>query len=137
MFVLDETVRVGGGVAEIAQHHFDVGHLHTKLLAHPAVNGGNVGLSWARMSTARVRPHTRPRELAQGSPCQEDATSGVAQIHRERAMSRRVAVMYGRPCRLPDNLSFLVHKLDQVFVPNSGCSYHGAGLLADDRNSVG
>src|SRR5688572_23688378 len=119
MFVLDETVRAGGGVAEIAQHRFDVGHSRT------------------RMSTARVRPHTGPRELAQGPPCHEDATSGVAQIYRERAMSRRVAVMYGRPCRLSDNLSFLVHKLDQVFVPNSGCSYHGAGLLADDRNSVG
>ena len=44
-------------------------------------------------------------------------------------MSRRVAVMYGRPCRLSDNLSCLVHKLNQVFLPNSGCSYHGATSL--------
>jgi hypothetical protein len=75
--------------------------------------------------------------MSSTTPCHEDATSGVAQIDRERAMSRRVAVMYGRPGRLPDDVSVLVHKLDQVFVPNSSCSYHGGGLLADDRISVG
>ena len=136
MLVLDETMRVGGGVTEIGQHHFDVGHLHAAL-AHPAVNGGNVGLSRARMSATRVRPHPGPGELAQGPPCHEDATSGVAQVDRERAMSRRVAVMYGRPCRLSDNLSCLVHKLNQVFPPEQRLLVPWGDLLADDRISVG
>ena len=43
-------------------------------------------------------------------------------------------MMYARPCRLPDNLSCLVHKLNQVFVPNSGCSYHVAAFLVHDSN---
>ena len=48
-------------------------------------------------------------------------------------MSRRVAVMYGRPCLLPDDLSGLVHQLDHVLVTSSGCPFHTVGSLAHDN----
>ena len=41
-------------------------------------------------------------------------------------------MMYGRPCRLTGNPSGLVHELDQVLVPNSGCSFHAAAFLVHD-----
>ena len=47
-------------------------------------------------------------------------------------MSWRAAMMYGRPCRLTGNPSGLVHELDQVLVPNSGCSFHAAAFLVHD-----
>ena len=48
-------------------------------------------------------------------------------------MSRRLAVMHGRPCLLPDDPSSLVDQLDQILVRSSSCPFHTVGSLAHDR----
>jgi hypothetical protein len=50
-------------------------------------------------------------------------------------MPWRTAMMYGRSCRLPGNPPGLVHKLDEVLVSNSGCSFHAAAFPVHDSNS--
>ena len=49
-------------------------------------------------------------------------------------MSWRLAVMHGRPCLLPDNLSGLVDQLDQVLVGSSDCPFHTVGSLVHESS---
>src|SRR5262245_13621201 len=86
------------------------------------------------MPTTRVGPDARPRDLAQSSSGEQDATIGDAQVDREGAMSGCLAVMYGRPRRVPDNPSRGVHQLDQVLVLRGGCPLHAVAL--PQRNSI-
>jgi len=52
--VLDETVRIGSGVAEVGQHGLDIDDLHTEFFIHTTVNGSHIGLARSRMAAARV-----------------------------------------------------------------------------------